>query len=43
MLFLHQDSWAWDDQSLVLGFMPIGLAYHAVFFHLLRNTWRPRN
>ena len=31
MLFLHQDSWAWDDQSLVLGFMPVGLAYHAVF------------
>ena len=20
-----------DDQSLVLGFMPVGLAYHAVF------------
>ena len=31
MLFLHQDTWAWDDQSLVLGFMPVGLAYHAVF------------
>ena len=31
MLILHQDSWAWDDQTLVLGFMPIGLAYHAAF------------
>jgi len=31
MLILHQDSWAWDDQTLVRGFMPIGLAYHAAF------------
>jgi len=31
MLVLHQDSWAWDDQSLVLGFLPVGLAYHAGF------------
>ncbi|MBT3468097.1 MAG: hypothetical protein HN467_02120 [Opitutae bacterium] len=31
MLILHQDTWSWDDQSLVLGFLPIGLAYHAGF------------
>jgi len=26
----HQDFWWWGDhQTLVLGFMPVGLAYHA--------------
>ncbi|MFQ5494183.1 MAG: DUF3311 domain-containing protein [Phycisphaerae bacterium] len=26
----HQDFWFWDDsETLVLGFLPIGLAYHA--------------
>ena len=31
LFFAHQDFWLWDDGSLVLGFMPIGLAYHALF------------
>ena len=31
MLILHQDSWFWDDTSMVFGFMPIGLFYHACF------------
>ncbi len=27
---LHQDFWWWDDsQTLVFGFLPVGLAYHA--------------
>ena len=26
---LHQDFWNWHDKSLVLGFLPKGLAYHA--------------
>ena len=26
---LHQDFWNWDNDSLVFGFMPVGLAYHA--------------
>ena len=26
---LHQDSWLWQDRSLVFGFLPAGLAYHA--------------
>ena len=26
----HQDCWWWDDsETLVFGFIPIGLAYHA--------------
>ncbi|MEX2579647.1 MAG: hypothetical protein WD342_11370 [Verrucomicrobiales bacterium] len=26
---LHQDVWNWDNDNLVFGFMPVGLAYHA--------------
>lgn len=30
LLILHQDFWWWDDaEPLILGFIPIGLAYHA--------------
>ncbi|MEX2272150.1 MAG: DUF3311 domain-containing protein [Vicinamibacterales bacterium] len=31
MYLLHQDFWFWRDARLVFGFMPIGLAYHAVY------------
>jgi len=31
MFLAHQDFWWWDDSSLVLGFLPVGLAYHALF------------
>lgn len=31
MLILHQDVWAWSDDSLVLGMLPAALAYHAFF------------
>lgn len=27
-ILLHQDTWFWKDPTLVLGFLPIGLAYH---------------
>jgi hypothetical protein len=26
---LHHDIWNWHDRTLVLGFLPIGLAYQA--------------
>ena len=29
LIILHQDNWFWTDDRLVLGFMPIGLLYHA--------------
>jgi len=30
LVIVHQDFWWWDDSdTLVFGFMPIGLAYHA--------------
>ena len=31
LFVLHQDFWFWDDTSVVLGFLPVGLAYHAGF------------
>ncbi len=31
LAIFHQDFWWWDDSdTLVLGFMPIGLFYHAM-------------
>jgi hypothetical protein len=35
----HQDFWLWDDGFLVLGFMPIGLAYHALFSIACSCLW----
>ena len=35
--FLHQDFWNWKrTEPLVLGFLPIGLAYH-VFYSILAS------
>ena len=31
LFILHQDAWWWDDAFSVLGFMPVGLAFHAGF------------
>jgi hypothetical protein len=31
VIALHQDFWNWTNKSLVLGFIPIGLAYHASY------------
>ncbi len=30
LIVLHQDVWFWTDTRLLFGFMPIGLAYHAL-------------
>jgi hypothetical protein len=42
LLALHQDSWLWKgewtDKTLVFGFMPSGLAYHAGFTVLAAIT-----
>jgi len=29
LLIAHQDFWYWKDDTLVFGFIPIGLFYHA--------------
>jgi hypothetical protein len=31
---LHQDVWNWKNSDVVLGFLPVGLAYH-VFYSVL--------
>ncbi|MDA0323060.1 MAG: DUF3311 domain-containing protein [Verrucomicrobia bacterium] len=31
LFVLHQDFWNWNESRLVLGYMPIGLAYHALY------------
>ena len=39
LAILHQDVWWWDDPTLVFGFMPIGLAYHALYSVLASCVW----
>ncbi len=39
LAFLHYDFWYWDDRTLVFGFMPIGLAYHAGFSLAAGLVW----
>jgi hypothetical protein len=36
---LHHDFWLWENSSLVFGFVPAGLAYHAGFSLLAGVTW----
>jgi len=31
VFLLHQDFWNWRNGGLVFGFLPVGLAYHAVY------------
>jgi len=50
MIAVHQAFWRWDDAALVLGFLPLGLAYHAgycllacgVMWGLARWAWPAR-
>ena len=39
LAILHYDFWYWDDRTLVFGFMPIGLAYHAGFSLVAGLVW----
>jgi len=39
LAILHQDFWFWDDARLVFGFMPVGLAYHALYSLLAAGIW----
>lgn len=36
---LHQDFWNWDNATLVFGFMPIGLFYHACYSLVAALLW----
>jgi hypothetical protein len=35
----HQDFWNWDDSEFVMGFMPIGLFYHACYSLFAAVLW----
>lgn len=39
LALLHQDFWFWDDPTLVFGFIPVGLAYHALYSVLAGLLW----
>ena len=39
LLILHQDNWFWTDNTLLLGFMPIGLFWHACISVAASCTW----
>jgi hypothetical protein len=39
LFILHQDFWLWDSQRIVLGFLPVGLAYHVLFSLLSALLW----
>ncbi len=36
---LHQDNWWWDDKTLVFGFMPVGLFWHALISLAAGLSW----
>lgn len=35
----HQDFWYWDSDTILFGFMPIGLAYHALYSIAAATLW----
>ncbi|WP_182870447.1 DUF3311 domain-containing protein [Rhodopirellula sp. JC639] len=39
LLILHQDNWFWTDDTLVFGFIPIGLFWHACISIGASLTW----
>jgi hypothetical protein len=39
LAILHQDAWNWDNASLVFGFLPVGLAYHAAYSLTAAAFW----
>ena len=36
---LHQDFWWWGDRTLLMNFLPIGLAYHVLFSIVAAGVW----
>lgn len=43
LFVLHHDFWAWADRRLVLGFLPLGLFYHALFSVAAGVLWALAN
>ena len=36
---LHQDFWLWENTTLIFGFLPAGLAYHAFYSIAVACFW----
>lgn len=36
---VHYDFWWWGDRTLLFGFLPIGLGFHALISILASITW----
>ena len=39
LIILHQDFWYWETDTSVMGFIPIGLFYHALISIAASATW----
>ena len=39
LLILHQDVWFWRDGTLVFGFLPVGLFFHAMISIAASGVW----
>lgn len=39
LFLLHHDFWWWAEDSLVLGFLPVGLAWHVGFSVAASLLW----
>jgi hypothetical protein len=39
LVILHQDYWQWDNATLVFGFLPHSLAYHAAISVAAAVVW----
>ena len=39
LMVLHHDFWLWDDKTLLFGFMPSGLAWHATYSVVAAVFW----
>ena len=39
LLILHQDNWFWTDRTLVFGFLPIAMFWHACISIAAALTW----
>ena len=39
LVVLHQDYWQWNNASLLLGWLPYTLAYHAALSVLAAIVW----
>lgn len=39
LAILHQDNWLWDNDTLVFGFLPVTLLFHACLSVAAAFTW----